>query len=1111
MSDDDENDLETLMHEEKIMTYEPTCIRKNSNWSKPAKKYRFDDEKFDKETLLNDIPDHSPKLETLLKKIEELDKKDKKKHGKLFKHFIFSDVKSASYGARLLASALIAKGMNLGYNAILKRPANPDENKETDYDTDDDEDEQKGGDGSPKKPKKEKRYGKIQLLSEDELLKTNGENFYLLSSISVYDQNISVKDKKEILRRFNQRPENTHGELARIIVMDSGFKEGIDLFDVKYVHIFEPSVVPSDQKQVIGRSTRTCGQLGLDFHPTRGWPLYVYVYDLSIPEFLQKNFLDNKTTMELYLKTLNIDVRLHHFSHDLEKTTVLGSVDYDLNKNIHSFSIPNEDDEEETLPAGAEFVYGGELEENEDIKHGGGPKKRLILRGEKPAFVIPPPILEDIPRMKHDELRKHINDKFSEFAWDNIKMENMCSEKKDGGAGEIMKYTPTQDFIKHFFTPSNPIKGMLLNHSVGTGKTCTAIATATSSFEKEGYTILWVTRTTLKNDIWKNMFEQVCNENISHQIQHSDLKIPDEQNKRIRLLSKSWRIRPMSYKQFSNLVSKKNALYKTLVKINGEVDPLRKTLLIIDEAHKLYGGGDLSSIERPDMNALHQSLMNSYLISGRDSVKLLLMTATPITQDPMELIKLLNLCRTTREQLPTEFNDFSADYLNELGEFTEEGRAKYLDDIAGYVSYLNREKDARQFAQPQIEFINTPITDDLRQARLFDKKLVRNYMDSEISELKEKVVEKNKEINDELNDLDPNKFMYLKNEVCGEFDGKYLKECEKIVKFNIKQLVQEAKDEIKRIRDTIKEMKETIKARNLLKRETLGEMKENIEKYADDYEAYKDTMLFNLKNKCSVKITENAPLQELIKEHPTIQQYDQEINEFNGKIAELQQRLRSDMVNYKKRIEYMKQMLKNKELNDLEKRVIRLTIKDERKTVRNLVGLKRKETLRAQKEFKKSIQATEKLRKRKFVDIRKTLKNRLKQDKKEKREIATAEKKLRKTLRKQGEIKEEINDELLKQLLSKYRGKIYDNLLDIDTRIHQEELEKEEKVRMKEKEKQEKKLVREREREEKKQAILIEREEKKRQKEADKATRKAEKDAEKAAKLAARKTRKVKA
>ena len=50
---------------------------------------------------------------------------------------------------------------------------------------------------------------------------------------------------------------------------------------------------------------------------------------------------------------------------------------------------------------------------------------------------------------------------------------------------------------------------MLLWHSVGTGKTATAIATASTSFDPD-YTILWVTRSSLKSDIWKNMYENVA-------------------------------------------------------------------------------------------------------------------------------------------------------------------------------------------------------------------------------------------------------------------------------------------------------------------------------------------------------------------------------------------------------------------------------------------------------------------------------------------------------------------------------------------------------------------------------------------------------------------------
>ena len=252
---------------------------------------------------------------------------------------------------------------------------------------------------------------------------------------------------------------------------------------------------------------------------------------------------------------------------------------------------------------------------------------------------------------------------------------------------------------------------LLMGDFTVTHNTCAAIATATSSFEEAGYTILWVTRTTLKSDIYKNMFDQVCSLVIQEKIKEKGLKIPEDFSARIRLLSNSWKIKPMSYKQFSNLVAQKNEFYKDLVKINGSNDPLRKTLLIIDEAHKLYGGGDLSSIERPDMNKLHKAIMTSYEKSGKDSVKLLLMTGTPITDDAMELIKLINLCRLPTQQMPVDYSKFAEEFMiDDNGKFSKKGWFKYLNTIAGYISYLNRSADARQFSQPVITTIESKMS-----------------------------------------------------------------------------------------------------------------------------------------------------------------------------------------------------------------------------------------------------------------------------------------------------------------------------------------------------------------------------------------------------------------
>jgi hypothetical protein len=88
------------------------------------------------------------------------------------------------------------------------------------------------------------------------------------------------------------------------------------------------------------------------------------------------------------------------------------------------------------------------------------------------------------------------------------------------------------------------------------------------------------------------MFEQVC----SMSIRKLAGPIPADHAERMRLLSDQWAIHPMSYRQFTNMIASENDIYVRLVKRNGSSDPLRKTLIIIDEAHKLFGGGQLGGI-----------------------------------------------------------------------------------------------------------------------------------------------------------------------------------------------------------------------------------------------------------------------------------------------------------------------------------------------------------------------------------------------------------------------------------------------------------------------------------------------------------------------------------
>jgi hypothetical protein len=693
---------------------------------------------------------------------------------------------------------------------------------------------------------------------------------------------------------------------------------------------------------------------------------------------------------------------------------------------------------------------------------------------------------------------------------------------RGAAAPVVITLTPTQNFLKHYFIPSNPIKGMLLWHSTGSGKTCSAIAAASNEFEKEGYTILWVTRTTLKNDIWKNMFDQVCHEVIRTKLSAGEIAIPSEQPKRMKLLSESWRIRPMSYKQFSDLVSKQNQLYDSLVKINGPADPLRKTLIIIDEAHKLYGGCDLSSIERPDMKALHASLLNSYAVSGRDSVRLLLMTATPITTNPMEMVQLLNLCKPIGEQMPTDFDDFSTKYLTEdTGKFSAPGMKLYLDDTAGYVSYLNREKDARQFSQPVLHQIRVPLV-KMNDVNTFDKRAVRELVNSDILKLKDKIEANNEDLVGELTDLDVNKFKVLRKE-CDSFSSKTT--CNKIAQKNMRKIVQEARDEVKRIKSQIKNARESIRMQKIFKKENLAKIAAKIESSPEEYENFKQGAYYNLKTKCGKTIRSES---DLLKEHPDIEAFVRADQAQTQKIKEMEEMLRISEDGFKNKIKDLKLMLKT-DLRDIERNVVKLVIKD---TQKNAATAKRHN----QKTFgeqvlivNKTRKSIEKQRKKRIGSLVQELKVQLKDEKQEKKEIMNGEKALKKELRKQEDYMDDIKHGVLTGLVDKYRGIMKEQLseevakenskkeakLAKETAKNTLKLQKEEAKQLKDAANKTKKLQKE-DAKQQKEAVnktkKLQKEAEKLEKQAAKAAVKEAKAAAKAAKAAkANKTRKTKA
>jgi len=821
---------------------EALCIRNTGTWANVKPEHKFDSAKFKKEVVLKDLQLLSPKIDEMIKRINKLDEQDMANDNKYYKHIIYSDI-SGVYGAKMVASSLIANDFSLVYsNKFALRQDIPDKNK----------------------------------------------TFGLLTTSTVYQKPISTGLKKKMMLYMNERPSNINGENMRIIILDSGYKEGLDVFDVKYMHILEPLVTKAEYTQVIGRGTRYCGQSGLPFIPEVGWPLHIYRYNIKY---------DNDTTVhDLYLKHSAANISAFNFIAEIEAIIIASAADASLTENLHLlgeknnrfydlmmvknaskfvkpkradhieivnnirgkiytndmvincrkkcqglledfqsanalliiaavFVIDKIDTQVDSIKIKNKKLYMGTennkvnnyirdkdllkylndkhpkplfcniIDKNQNFcdainKIWMNPIKFLKLYGDKiienlnyykkvslindknytdalkfiyeykSKLIQKKPVFEPEPpktKLSNIELYKYVEKHFAPYKWDAIDVKNKCiaevidddapvKEKKDY---KLVTFSNTQNFVQKFLTPQSPYKGMFLFHSVGSGKTCTAISTATNTFDREGYKILWVTRHTLKEDIWKNMFTDVCNVIIQERLNNGEI-LPSTKAKRMEFLGKNW-LQPLSYKQFTNLIKGKNKYYKQMVALNGAEDPFRKTLIVIDEIHKIYSSS-LSTLEKPNPEVLQNMIQNSYKVSGKDSLKLLLMTATPITDDHMSSVKILNLLLEDYERFPEDFERFKTMYCNENGIFTDKGSQEFINRITGLVSYIDRMNDRSQFAYPVIKDVLIDIDRQVNSG-------------ANVSKINKDIEENEKKLNDKTLGLTKEEIKELKNNI----------------------------------------------------------------------------------------------------------------------------------------------------------------------------------------------------------------------------------------------------------------------------------------------------------------------------------------------------------
>ena len=273
-------------------------------------------------------------------------------------------------------------------------------------------------------------------------------------------------------------------------------------------------------------------------------------------------------------------------------------------------------------------------------------------------------------------------DKYKKFKLkeSNENMKAFCLPKK-------FKLQPQQQFIpEYIWDNKNKVNGLLLYHSIGSGKTCTAINIA-EKFKKT-MNILVVLPAALIGNFRDELRSKCPNEEDTYmnetdrnrlkELSHDDSEYKEIIKNSDNKINKYYKI--LSYHKFVDLVNDK--------KIS-----LKNTLLIIDEVQNMISL----------TGTFYKTLYN--IINKTDnSLRLVLLSATPMFDRPGEIALTLNLLRP-KIPLPIG-NDFNNEFLKvkktNNGIFYKAINLKKFKELSkGLVSYY---RGAPPQAYPKMEF-----------------------------------------------------------------------------------------------------------------------------------------------------------------------------------------------------------------------------------------------------------------------------------------------------------------------------------------------------------------------------------------------------------------------
>ncbi|NDC94797.1 hypothetical protein EB118_12565 [bacterium] len=249
---------------------------------------------------------------------------------------------------------------------------------------------------------------------------------------------------------------------------------------------------------------------------------------------------------------------------------------------------------------------------------------------------------------------------------------------------------PHQMLLRNFVSKNTVYENVLLYHALGTGKTCTSITIA-EGFKEYMTSLGRKVIVLVKND---NIRQNFMNELVSactmseyisdqdRQLYYStDPKLSQDKKELVQRVHKEIDERYMfiNYITFVNRVLTKRQSSKP-------IDNLSNTVIIVDEAHNITN------------NDIYVALKT--VLSRSYNYRVILLTATPIRDNPREIFEISNILNNANQQFPIRGDLTKVDLLRKLDteytqlfkgvlyDITPEAETMLLSYLNGKVSYL---------------------------------------------------------------------------------------------------------------------------------------------------------------------------------------------------------------------------------------------------------------------------------------------------------------------------------------------------------------------------------------------------------------------------------------